>query len=49
MVRVHMRLCQIPDTVSAVALARNGYYNAAMAGAIGSQVRYVTLRYVRII
>jgi Ca2+/Na+ antiporter len=29
---------QIPDTVSAVALARSGYYNAAMAGAIGSQV-----------
>ena len=30
---------KIPDTVSAVALARNGYYNAAVAGAIGSQVQ----------
>jgi hypothetical protein len=33
---------QIPDTVSAVALARSGYYNAAMAGAIGSQVPNTT-------
>jgi Ca2+/Na+ antiporter len=31
-------LLQIPDTISAIALAKKGYNNAAMSGAIGSQV-----------
>jgi len=34
---------EIPDTVSAVAMARNGYYDGAIAGAIGSQVINVSL------
>eukprot|EP01039_Chlorochromonas_danica_P010819 gene10819-12027_t len=29
---------EIPDTISAMALARNGYHDGAIAGAIGSQV-----------
>lgn len=32
------RQLQLPDIVSSVALARDGYFNAAMANAIGSQV-----------
>ena len=34
---------EIPDTISAVALAKNGYYDGAMAGAIGSQVINISL------
>jgi Ca2+/Na+ antiporter len=29
---------QIPDTMSSIALAKRGFYDGAMAGAIGSQV-----------
>ena len=34
---------EIPDTISAVALAKNGYFDGAMAGAIGSQVINISL------
>ena len=34
---------EIPDTISSVALARSGYFDAAMAGAIGSQVINISL------
>jgi hypothetical protein len=35
----HCLGAEIPDVVSALALARAGYYDGAVAGAIGSQVR----------
>ena len=34
---------EIPDAISSVALARSGYYDGAMAGAIGSQVINISL------
>lgn len=34
---------QLPDIVSSVALAKAGYFDGAMAGAIGSQVTSITL------
>lgn len=34
---------QLPDIVSSIALARDGYFNGAMANAIGSQVISITL------
>ena len=34
---------EIPDTISSIALARSGYNDGAMAGAIGSQVINITL------
>lgn len=34
---------EIPDTISAMALARNGYHDGALAGAIGSQVINISL------
>ena len=34
---------EIPDTISAVALSRNGFTHGAIAGAIGSQVINISL------
>ena len=34
---------EIPDTISAIALSRNGYTHGAIAGAIGSQVINISL------
>jgi Ca2+/Na+ antiporter len=34
---------EIPDTIASIALARSGYNDGAMAGAIGSQVINITL------
>jgi Ca2+/Na+ antiporter len=34
---------EIPDAVASIALARNGYHDGAIAGAIGSQVINITL------
>jgi Ca2+/Na+ antiporter len=34
---------QIPDTISAISLARSGYTDGAIAGAIGSQVINISL------
>eukprot|EP01034_Spumella_vulgaris_P026223 gene26223-32763_t len=34
---------EIPDTISSISLARNGYYDGAIAGAIGSQVINISL------
>lgn len=34
---------EIPDTVSAMSMARNGYHDGAIAGAIGSQVINISL------
>ena len=34
---------EIPDTISAIALARSGYNDGAMSGAIGSQVINISL------
>lgn len=34
---------EIPDTISSIALARNGYFDAAIAGAVGSQVINISL------
>eukprot|EP01031_Cornospumella_fuschlensis_P038157 gene38157-46366_t len=34
---------EIPDTISAMSLARNGYHDGALAGAIGSQVINISL------
>jgi Ca2+/Na+ antiporter len=34
---------QIPDAIASIALARSGYFDSAMAGAIGSQVINITI------
>lgn len=34
---------QIPDTISSIALARSGFYDGALAGAIGSQVINISI------
>lgn len=34
---------QIPDVISSMALAKKGYYDGAMSGAIGSQVSVTLL------
>lgn len=34
---------EIPDTIASIALARSGFFDGAMAGAIGSQVINITL------
>jgi Ca2+/Na+ antiporter len=34
---------EIPDTISSIALARGGYYDGALAGAIGSQVINISI------